>query len=420
MSRHYLYIRELIINSLKNLGQNKRRSLLTALGIIIGVSSVITIVAIGAGAQNLILSQVKNFGSNLVGVLPGKSEEKGPPASVFGITITTLTYEDALAVKDRRNAPHVVDIVAYAKGSETISYQGNQQTATVNGTNAGYLLVENSEVASGRFFSESEEKGVTKVATLGATVATDLFGDNDPVGRMIKIGNQPFEVIGVMKAKGLVGFQSYDDQVYVPIKTMQKLILGIDHISMMRALVDEEANVPETVANIEQTLRERHGIQDSSGANDDFTVRSAAQAIDMITTITDALKYFLAAMAALSLLVGGIGIMNIMLIRVSQRTREIGLRKAVGANNEDIRLQFLIESTVITLSGGIVGIIIGELASFAIAIVANSLGYDWGFHFSWFSIVLSVSISIAIGVGFGLYPAFKASKLNPIEALRYE
>jgi putative ABC transport system permease protein len=201
---------------------------------------------------------------------------------------------------------------------------------------------------------------------------------------------------------------------------MQKLILGIEHISMLRAFVDEEANVPETVANIEQTLRERHGLTDASGANDDFTVRSAAQAIDMITTITDALKYFLAAMAALSLLVGGIGIMNIMLIRVSQRTREIGLRKAVGANNEDIRLQFLVESSVITLSGGLVGIIIGEILSFGIALVANGLGYDWGWHFSWFSIVLSVSIYIAIGVAFGLYPAFKAGKLNPIEALRYE
>lgn len=420
MSRHYLYLRELIINSLKNLQQNKRRSLVTALGIIIGVSSVITIVAIGDGAQNLILAQVKTFGTNLVGVLPGKSEDKGPPASVFGVTITTLTYEDALAIKDPRNVPHVTDMEAFAKGSETVSYQGNQTTATVNGTNTGFLVVEKVEVANGRFFSESEEKSLTKVAVLGATVATDLFGDNNPVGRLIKINNQPFEVIGVMKAKGLVGFQSYDDQIYVPIITMQKLILGIEHISLLRAMVDDEANVPESVENIKQTLRERHGITDASGANDDFTVRSAAQELDMITTITNALKYFLAAMAALSLLVGGIGIMNIMLIRVSQRTREIGLRKAVGANNEDIRLQFLVESAVITLSGGLVGIMVGELLSLAVSLVANGLGYDWGFHFSWFSIILSVTISIAIGVGFGLYPSFKAGKLNPIEALRYE
>jgi len=420
MSRHYLYFRELILNSLKGLRQNKRRSLLTALGIIIGVSSVIIIVSIGAGAQNLILAQVESFGPTLVGVLPGKSEENGPPASVFGVSITTLTYEDALALKEPRNVPGVVEVEAYTKSVENVSYGANQVSATVNGVNTGFLPIEKGEVASGRFFSESEENTISKIVVLGAVTARDLFDNSEPIGKTIKIRNQAFEVIGVLKEKGTVGFQTFDDQIFVPIKTAQKIIAGVNYVGLIRLMIDNEANVPQAIDNVKLTLRERHGIDDQSGGNDDFSVRSSAQAIDTIKNITNALKFFLAAMAGLSLLVGGIGIMNIMLIRVSQRTREIGLRKAVGANNRDIRWQFLVESSVITLTGGLVGIIIGEVLSFLIALIINNMGYNWGFHFSWFSIVLSVSISVSIGIIFGLYPSFRAGKLNPIEALRHE
>ena len=420
MSRHYLYLKELILNSLRNLRQNKSRSFLTALGIIIGVSSVIIIVAIGDGAQNLILAQVKSFGPTLVGVLPGKSEDKGPPASAFGITITTLTYEDAMAMKDPANVPNVKAVAAYVNGSETVSWGSNQMTGTVNGTTVDYLEVEQAEVAEGRFFSETEEKGVARVAVLGATVKDDLFGATDALGKNIKIKNQSFEVIGVMKAKGTVGFQNNDENILLPITSMQKLILGINHINMLRLKVNTADDVPQAIDMVKLTLRERHGISDSSGANDDFTVRSSAEAINTIKTVTNSLKFFLAAMAGLSLLVGGIGIMNIMLIRVAQRTREIGLRKAVGATNQDIRWQFLVESGVITLVGGLIGIIIGELVSVGVSLVVNGLGYEWGYSFSWFSIAISVSISIGIGVIFGLYPAFRASKLNPIEALRHE
>ena len=393
---------------------------MTALGIIIGVSSVIIIVAIGDGAQNLILAQVKSFGPTLVGVLPGKSEDKGPPASAFGITITTLTYEDAMAMKDPANVPNVKAVAAYVNGSETVSWGSNQMTGTVNGTTVDYLEVEQAEVAEGRFFSETEEKGVARVAVLGATVKDDLFGATDALGKNIKIKNQSFEVIGVMKAKGTVGFQNNDENILLPITSMQKLILGINHINMLRLKVNTADDVPQAIDMVKLTLRERHGISDSSGANDDFTVRSSAEAINTIKTVTNSLKFFLAAMAGLSLLVGGIGIMNIMLIRVAQRTREIGLRKAVGATNQDIRWHFLVESGVITLVGGLIGIIIGELVSVGVSLVVNGLGYEWGYSFSWFSIAISVSISIGIGVIFGLYPAFRASKLNPIEALRHE
>ena len=420
MSRHYLYFKELVLNSLKNLRQNKRRSFLTALGIIIGVSSVIAIVSIGDGAQNLILDQVKSFGPTLVGVLPGKSEDKGPPASVYGINITTLTYEDALALNDPANVPNVVAVAAYVNDSKTVSWDANQITATIKGTTVGYLEVEQAEVAAGRFFTDDEEAGVARVVVLGPTVANDLFGETNPLGRTIKIGNQAFEVIGVMKAKGTVGFQNNDNQVILPLTTEQKLILGINYINLLRFKVASAADVPQAMDMTKLTLRERHGINDSSGANDDFTVRSSAEAIETIKTVTNGLKFFLAAMAALSLLIGGIGIMNIMLIRVAQRTREIGLRKAVGANNHDIMWQFLVESGVITLVGGLIGIVLGELLSVVIAAVVNSLGYAWGWGWSWFSIIISVSISIAIGLIFGLYPAWRASKLDPIEALRHE
>jgi len=399
---------------------NKMRSFLTMLGVIIGVGAVIVIMAVGAGAQSLILSQIKTLGSNLVGVLPGKSEEKGPPASVYGIVITTLTYEDAQALKNKNNVPNLVDYVAYAKGVATLSWRDNQYDTNVSGATIGYLSVEGGEVEKGRFFSGEEERSLARVAVLGSTVAAELFGASEPVGQQIKFKNHTFEVIGVMKERGTVAFQNYDDQIFIPISTMQKIILGVNHIGLIRAKVDQEENVGQAIADIEATLRERHDIIDRSGASDDFTVRSAAAALDSLTTITNALRYFLASMAALSLIVGGIGIMNIMLISVRERTREIGLRKAIGATNADILNQFLIETVVITLLGGAIGIVGGSLISTLIALIARTLDYDWELVISPFSIILGLAVSMLVGLVFGLYPASKASKLEPVEALRYE
>ncbi|MEI6378394.1 MAG: ABC transporter permease [Candidatus Falkowbacteria bacterium] len=414
------YITEISKNSLLSLAENKRRTLLTTLGIIIGVSSVIVIMAIGLSAQGLILAQVNKLGSNLIGIMPGKSEDKGPPATVFGIVITTLTYEDALAIKQANNVPHVVDVSANVRGSEVVTWQANQLTADVFGTNVGYLPVEGGQVAEGRFFTDDEDKSVSRVAVLGSAVKNDLFDGNNPIGRKIKIGTQTFEVIGVMEQRGKVAFQDYDNYIFIPLNTMQKLIAGVRHLGFIRVKIDKQENVAEAIADIGATLRERHGIKDMSGANDDFTVRAAAEALDALTTVTNSLRFFLAAMAALSLVVGGIGIMNIMLIRVAQRTREIGLRKAIGATNSDIVTQFLVESISITLLGGLIGIGFGEFLAWLIAQVAQALGYDWQFIVSPWSIVLAVGVSMAIGLIFGLYPARKAGRLNPIEALRYE
>jgi putative ABC transport system permease protein len=399
---------------------NKLRSFLTMLGIIIGVAAVIIIMSVGSGAQRLILDQVESLGSNVVGVLPGKADGSGPPASMMGIVITTLTYDDALAIKEERNAPNVVDVVAYSKGISTVSWGNRNVETNLSGTMVGVLRVEGGEVAEGRFFTQSEEGNLSRVAVLGSSVKEDLFGESDPIGRKIKIKKQSFEVIGVMEERGTVAFQDFDDQVFIPISTMQKLIMGVNHVGMIRAKIDSEDNMETAMLDIEQTLRERHDIRDKSGASDDFTVRNSNEALDMISVVTDSLNLFLAAMAALSLVVGGIGIMNIMLISVNERTREIGLRKAVGANNYNILIQFLTESAFLTLFGGLIGVILGVIFSYLISLSINLLGYSWAFVISPISIILGLSIAIFVGVVFGIYPSRKASKFSPMEALRYE
>ena len=411
--------RQSIKQSITALLSNKTRSFLTMLGIIIGVGAVILIVSVGAGAQSLILNQVETFGSDLVGVLPGKTEE-GLPATAYGIVITTLTYEDALALNKKTNVPNIVDVVAYYRGAQPIKYGSNSYDTSVNGVTASYTNVEGGAVETGRFFNSDEERNLSKVIVLGSTVKKELFGDSNAVGQKVKIKKQAFEVIGVMEEKGTVALQDYDDQVLIPLKTMQKLIAGVNHVSMIRAKVDNEENVEQALEDLTITLRERHDITDPTGDDDDFTVRSAAQAMDMITTITNALKFFLAAMAAMSLIVGGIGIMNIMLVTVAERTREIGLRKAVGANNKNILSQFLMEAVVVTLLGGIVGIIGGAILSYIVAIVVKSLGYDWDFVITASSLLIATLVSSIVGIIFGLYPARKASKLEPVEALRHE
>ena len=414
------FYKQSIKTSLRALLANKGRSFLTMIGIIIGVSAVIIIMAVGAGAQSLIINQVKTLGTDIIGILPGASEEGGPPSSIMGVVITTLTYEDGLALNNKKNVPDIVDLVSYYKGVGSVSWGSNSYDTNLSGTTVGYLNVEGGEVDQGRFFTKEEEINLAKVVVLGSTAKKELFGDSDPIGQRVKIKKHSLEVIGVMKEKGTVAFQNNDDQVFIPLKTMQKLISGVNHVSMMRLKIDNEEDTTRAMTDVKTTLRERHGIIDQSGANDDFTVRSSAQAMDMITAITDALKFFLVAIAAMSLLVGGIGIMNIMLVSVTERTREIGLRKAVGANNKSIMVQFLTEAAAITLSGGAIGIIIGSIIAILISIVARFLGYSWDLSISLLSIGLALVVSVSVGLIFGLYPARKASRLQPVEALRHE
>jgi ABC-type antimicrobial peptide transport system permease subunit len=404
--------------SFHNLNGSKFRSFLTMLGIIIGVASVVIVMSIGSSAQGLILNQVKDMGSNLIGILPGASEEEGPPAMAMGITITSLKFRDYEALLNKKKVPDLIDAAAYVTGTALVKSQSETRQVNYQGVTGSLINVENVEVDRGRFFSKQEDTNLARVAVLGYTTAQDLFPNVDPIGKDIAIKDVNFTVVGTIKKKGSSGFSNIDEEMFLPVYTAQKLLLGIDHLNFIRGKVVNEINIERAIADTKATLREQHNIKNSQ--DDDFSVRSTAQALSVLTTITDVLKYFLTSIAAISLVVGGVGIMNIMLVSVKQRIWEIGLRQAVGAKKGDIILQFLIESIFITFSGGVVGILLGGFISFLASLVIQGLGYEWQFTLPIQSVFLAVSIAVAIGLIFGMYPASKAGKVSPMEALRYE
>lgn len=410
---------------LKNLLSRKARSFLTVLGIVIGVAGVIIIISLGAGAQALVLGQITKLGTNLIGVLPGKSNESGPPAAVFGVQIKTLIENDLEAIKDKNRAPHLTDVAAYVRGNVTLIAGNESVDTTFTATNGSYIRVQNIKMDRGTFFTDEEERAGANVMVLGYDVAEQLFPNGGELGSIVKIqntgnifGSIPFRVIGVQERLGTVTFQNQDDQVFIPFSIGQRQILGIDYIQFIRMKVDTADNVKSTIADVEQILREQHNIKNPE--NDDFSVRDLADAIKILTSITDGLRMFLGLMAGISLIVGGIGIMNIMLVTVSERTREIGLRKALGATSHQIRNQFLVEAIVLTSIGGILGIVVGIIISYLIAIGARYAEYDWVFVISAVAIILAIFVSTLTGIIFGLFPALKAAKLDPIDALRYE
>lgn len=398
---------------------NKIQSFLTMLGIIIGVASVIVIMSIGSGAQSLILSEIKNLGTNLIAVIPGHGEDEDPFAMISGFAVTTLTYDDAIALKESRDIPNIEAVAAYSKSFGTAEWKSKTYSTSLTGTTASHLEVLGGEVQEGRFLNSEEEKRFSRVAVLGSDVKDELLGPSDAIGQKIKIGDYTFEVIGVMEERGVIIMEDFDDQIFIPIKTAQRM-MGVNYVGFIRMKVFDEEIISQTKEDIKIILRDRHDIKDQSGKNDDFMVKNIAQVLDMITEITNSLKYFLAIMAGLALIVGGIGIMNIMFISVTERTREVGLRKALGAKNSNVLGQFLVEAIFITLIGGIIGILSGVFISFLIAVGAHLLGYEWNLIISMGSVILALGVSAGVGLFFGFYPALKASKLNPIEALRYE
>jgi len=395
---------------------NKLRSFLTSLGIIIGIASVIVIISVGAGAQSLIVNQINSIGSNLIGILPGASDSNGPPASALGIIVTTLKYKDAVDISQQ--VAHVTAVTSYNTGMGSISYQNTKSDAKYYGVMDQYLVVEDTSLIAGRFFSAEEEKGNNRVAILGYRAWQDLFGGDDAIGKKIKIKKEFFEVIGVIKERGTSGFQNQDNIVLIPISTAQNIMLGVNYVNFIRVKVDNADHLDEAVSDINSLLRDNHNIRESQPS--DFSVRNVKDAIDILLNITNALKFFLAAIAAISLVVGGVGVMNIMLAAVNERIREIGLRRAVGARRSSIMLQFILETVTITVVGGLIGIFFGASVSAIVAVVARFLGYQWDLVVSWQSIILGTSVAALVGLVFGIYPAQRAAKLDPIEALRYE
>ena len=397
----------------KNLLVNKRRSFLTMLGLIIGISSVILVMSAGAGAQSLITGQVQRRGTDQVVVLAGASDPSGPPAQALGIIITTLTEDDKDAMLNKSNVSHMAYAAGYVTGNGILKWENVDRNVTYTGTNAEYEIIEAVTPANGRFFTEAEEFEREPVIVMGAQIAEEIFGNVDPVGEQVKLDNKRFRVIGVLAPKASSLFLDADNSIIIPLRVAQYELLGIRHVTFIRTKLDGERYIDQTQEEITQLLTDRHG-------EEDFSIRNTAAALDILTTITDALKYFLVAIAAISLFVGGVGIMNIMLIAVQEKTREVGLRKAVGAKDADILRQFLIETVVLSLLGGLIGLVIGILLAFGIAKVVQGLGYQYDFIVSTTAVLVSIGITTLIGLVFGVYPARKAARLDPIDALRYE
>jgi putative ABC transport system permease protein len=420
-----------IKSTVKNLLARKGRSFLTMLGIVIGVAGVIIIISLGAGAQSLVLGQVNKLGSNLLSIQPGKSSTNGPPAQAYGVVITSLIPEDAQALRSSSQVPHAEAVNAFVRGTVTVTWQNKTVDTNFVGTDYGYADVVNFTMKEGVFMDQSQLQGGSNVVVLGSTIADSLFKGTgvDPVGQVIKVRTAssaettgslgvPLRIVGVISPRGSAFFQDQDDQIFLPLSIGQGQLLGIHYLQAINIKVDSAQNVDQTIANVTSVLKSRHHILTEDQI--DFTVRNQATAVGILTTITDALSLFLTSMAAVSLVVGGIGILNIMLVTVAERTREIGLRKAVGATNGNIMKQFLFESGVLTSIGGFIGIIIGVVISFLMSILMKALGFDWSFVISLWSIILAIGVSVLTGVVFGLYPSWKASRLDPIEALRYE
>jgi len=409
--------------SLTALKANKSRSFLTMLGIIIGVGSVVMMMSLGGGAQNLILGQITSMGSSNIYVEPGSFDTKSSgfaQSALEEMSIRTLKYEDALAIA---KSSLVEEASPMVYGVARAIYRNEDMKITVIGVTPVAHQLDDWHAVSGRDIDDDDVKSMAKVVDLGYKIAENLFGEEDPIGKTIRIKKENFRVIGVMEERGTQMFQNFDEYAYIPLTTVQKLLLGIDHLNAIAVKAKSEQLVPSAIEDIRMILRERHNIYNPEGdlSKDDFKVMSQVQAANMMSQITGALTAFLSSIAAIALIVGGIGIMNIMLVSVTERTREIGLRKAVGARNKDILRQFLIESVTLTIFGGIIGLIGGISLSFLASIVLGRLiGSGWAFVIPVGAIILSIVVAAGVGLVFGIYPARKASKLNPIEALRHE
>lgn len=405
---------KIAINGLKT---HKMRSILTILGIVIGIAAIILIMSLGAGAKNLILSQIQGLGSKTIAVAPGR-EPQGP-TDVAQIMSDSLKEKDLRELNKKINVPTLKNIMPIVFGGETASFENETYRMTIFGASELIMNIFDLSPEKGFFFSEEDIKNNSSVAVIGAKVKEELFGSSEAIGEKIKIKNRNFTIIGVLPKKGQVSFFNFDEIAVVPYTTAQKYIFGIKYFHRFIIEAETENDIEQTVADIKETIRNSHNITDPD--KDDFFVETQADLVSRIGTITNILTLFLVAVAAISLVVGGIGIMNIMLVSVTERTNEIGLRKALGATRKNILAQFIFEAIILTISGGAIGILLGVLFSLiASFILSRFVGLDWQFSFPIAGAIIGFTVSAFVGLIFGLYPARKASIKNPIEALRYE
>lgn len=403
----------------RGLLSNKSRSFLTMLGIIIGIAAIILIVSIGKGAEQLILTQVEGMGADMIVVRPGQ-QPTGPSDIADTLFSDSLTKGDIEALQKKNNVPDLISIAPAVMVTGSVSYQGETYRPTMFGWSAEFMSdMFNVYPERGVLFGQDEIDQLSRVVVIGSKVEDELFGEDNALGQKIKIKDQNFRVIGIFPQHGQAMFFNIDEIVLIPYSTAQTYLLGINHYHEVMLRIGNSENIDRATHDIEITLRDRHDISDPK--DDDFFIESQQGVVDQIGTILNVLTLFLSSVVAISLVVGGIGVMNIMLVSVTERTKEIGLRKAIGATNNDILFQFLIESTMLTFVGGIIGILLGATLSFLSSIILTyALSDSWSFSFPFSAALLGVTVSSAVGVVFGLYPARKASKKSPIEALRYE
>lgn len=403
-------LQDLLQETITALNSNKARSGLTILGIVIGIGSVIAMVSIGQGASGQIQSSIEGLGSNLLTILPGVVQPgRGIVSSGRGAA-QTLKNEDIEVLKQIAGVAYVSPELQ--RRFQIVAPNGNNTNSTVIGVYPEYQQVRNVLPEQGSFIADSQVRSMGRVAVLGPTVAEDLFADSDPIGKTIRINKVNFKVVGVLASKGSAGFFNPDDTVFVPLTTMQKILAGVDYLSQIAISVESKDLMSQVQENAASALAGKHRVDPQ---NPDFSIMSQADISSALTQVTDTFTIFLAAVAGISLLVGGIGIMNMMLTTVTERTREIGLRKAIGAKKKDISLQFLTEAVMLTFLGGIIGVMLGWILA---ALVSQFTGIAT--QVSLQAVLLAFGVSAAIGIIFGYYPARRAASLNPIEALRYE
>jgi len=400
------------------LKRNKSRSVLTILGIVIGITAIMLVMSLGQGAKNLIVGEIQGqVGSRVIEIAPGK-QPKGP-TDIFSMFSDSLKQKDVDALSQKSNVPYLSKIMPLVFGSESVVYESETYQASFYGMSDAAANMYNITVGEGRFLTEDDVKGYASVVVIGSKVQEELFSEGeDVIGKKIKIKGKNFRIIGVLEKKGS-GFISFDNAMAVPYTTAQQYILGIKYFNEIIVEADSDEHVAQTIEDLKTTIRNSHNITDPE--KDDFYISTQADALKMVGTVISILTLFLAVVAAISLVVGGVGIMNIMLVSVTERTREIGLRKALGATPANIMWQFLLEAVTLTLVGGLIGIILGSLFSFlaslSLSIFAN---LNWEFSFPVSAALLGIGVSGIVGLAFGLYPAREAAKKSPMEALRYE